>query len=249
MTRGKHLGTGASAVIELLPSGRVTKTPIPNPFCRAEEEDHRQNMRIEARVYQALGEHACLPKMYDWEPDTCRLTLEYMENGDIGEYVREHRDEISPEIRLRWAIQAAEGVSVVHSAGVLHCDISPRNFLLDSKLNLRISDFGGASLDGAEPTAEPGERFRPGSFDWRSPPTTKDDLFGLGSLIYFIATNTYPYEEIPSDEVVKLYEVRQFPNVEDLVCGSVIQQCWLGEADSAKLVHSKLRTLEATQAQ
>lgn len=91
-----------------------------------------------------------------------------------------------------WAKQAAEGLAALHSIGVVHCDISPRNFLLDLDLNLRISDFGGASLSGSEPSAVAQTRFRHPQFDWDAPPTYGDDIFSLGSLIYFIMTGSYP---------------------------------------------------------
>ena len=48
-------------------------------------------------------------------------------------------------LRRRWAKQAAEGVRLLHSHGVIH-DISPRNFLLDGELDLKIADFAGLSL-------------------------------------------------------------------------------------------------------
>ncbi|PKX90052.1 uncharacterized protein P174DRAFT_445076 [Aspergillus novofumigatus IBT 16806] len=43
---------------------------------------------------------------------------------------------------------------------VTHCDLSPKNSLLDCDLNLKIADFGGASLCGEEPSATPATRFR-----------------------------------------------------------------------------------------
>lgn len=48
-------------------------------------------------------------------------------------------------------IQAAEALVFIHSKGVIHCDIHPKNFLLDKKLNLRLCDFAGSLfgiLDG-----------------------------------------------------------------------------------------------------
>ncbi|KKA16437.1 Serine/threonine protein kinase [Rasamsonia emersonii CBS 393.64] len=66
---------------------------------------------------------------------------------------------ITSELRLRWAKQAAEGLQILHSVDVVHCDVSPRNFLLDSGLNLKISDFAGASLSGSEPSAYSATRF------------------------------------------------------------------------------------------
>ena len=122
-------------------------------------------MRLEAQIYQIIGHHPRFPKLIKWDPDTCCLTMEYLENGDLREYIRLHSQELTTELRLRWAKQAADGIAVLHSAGVVHCDISPRNFLLDLDLNLKISDFGGSSLFGSEPSAVAETRFRHPGFN------------------------------------------------------------------------------------
>lgn len=95
--------------------------------------------------------------------------------------------------------------------------------MLDLDLNLKISDFGGASLFGSELSAVAESRFRHPGFDWDARPTFQDDIFSLGSLIYFVVTGTYPYADRPSDEVEKLYTSRHFPaDLTSLACGSII---------------------------
>jgi serine/threonine protein kinase len=97
--------------------------------------------------------------------------------------------------------------------------------LLDSNLDLKISDFGGTSILRSKPSAAPGERFRAPGIDWDIPPVFEDDIFSLGSLIYFIMTDKYPYEEISSDEVEKLYECHVFPDLSHVICGPIIKRC------------------------
>jgi serine/threonine protein kinase len=234
IAKGDFLGKGATAILERLPSGEVIKTPTPNPFFPNQEEDCRQNMCLEAQIYERIGEHPRVPKLIKWDPDECCLTMEYLENGNLGDYVEKNYETIAPELRLRWAKQASEGLQVLHSIGVIHCDISPRNFLLDCDLNLKISDFAGSSLSGSETSTYADTRFRH-PCDLETPPRFSDDIFGLGSLIYFLMTNNYPYEEVPSDEVEKLYGSRQFPEVTHLMCGDIIERCWHQQVDAAQL--------------
>lgn len=132
---------------------------------------------------------------------------------------------------------------MLHAIEAVHCDISPRNFLLDSNLDLKISDFGGASLLGSKPSAAPGERFQAPGTDWDIPPVVEDDIFSLGSLIYFIMTDKYPYEEIPSNEVEKLYERHMFPDLSQVNCGPIIKRCWERQVHTAQEVHSSLEVL------
>lgn len=183
-------------------------------------------MRLEARIYQMIDAHSRVPRLIGWDSDTCCLTLEYMGNGDIGGYIRQHGQSVTAELRLRWAKQAAEGLTAVHSIGVVHCDVSPRNFLLDATLNLKISDFGGASLSGSAPSAVAEFRFRHPQFDWDATTEFADDVFSLGSLIYFIMTGSHPYADRDSDDVEKLYLNRYFPDVTQLICGSIMYRCW-----------------------
>ena len=112
------------------------KTPIPDPYCRAKEEDHRRNMRVEARVYARIGEHPRVPRALHWDERTRCLEMEFLGNGDLKGYIQSHhhQGDIASQLRLRWCRQAAEALPVLHGVEVMHCDISPRDFLLDAGL-------------------------------------------------------------------------------------------------------------------
>ncbi|WEW59986.1 hypothetical protein PRK78_005468 [Emydomyces testavorans] len=243
VTKGEFIAWGGTAFIEQLPSGNVVKTPTPNPYSRLEEEDHRKNMRVEAQIYTKLhkrfGDHPCIPRLIEWQPETCCLTMEFMENGALRDYLRRNADSVTLIRRLQWGQQAAEALHLLHSVDVIHCDISPRNFLLDHNLDLKISDFGGASLCGSEPSAIPEPRFLRPNFD--STPVIEDDLFGLGSLLYFIMTGHYPFEEKSEDDVERLYKAHQFPDTTQVFCGPIIQGCWEQQVQTAQAVSDYLK--------
>ncbi|KAL1844988.1 hypothetical protein VTK73DRAFT_1385 [Phialemonium thermophilum] len=82
-----------------------------------------------------------------------------MPNGSVDRYLRDHAP--GDSLRLKWARQAAEGLAYAHSRGVLHCDVSVGNFLLDANLDLKLGDFQGRLLndDGSIWTA--GQRRAP----------------------------------------------------------------------------------------
>ncbi|KAF1951804.1 kinase-like protein [Byssothecium circinans] len=228
--KGEFLAGGVSSIVERVSSDAVVKSPWPG----LREAYCRRDLTIEAAIYNKLPSHPRLVKLIHWDPNNCVLMLEYMPNGNLGAYMSAHNNTITMPQRLRWMKEAAEGLQLLHSTEVMHCDVEPKNFLLDASLGLRITDFGGSSLGGSRATACPGTRFEPPNFDWTSPQTIKDDLFSLGSTMYNILTGERPYQEIPSDEVRRRYQAHAFPDVSKIPCGEVIEWCWRGEIRSAQ---------------
>jgi serine/threonine protein kinase len=159
--------------------------------------------------------------------------MEYMPQGDLHAFLLTTTT-VTETQRLRWAKEAAEALQLLHTAGVLHCDIHPKNFLLDAHLGLKIADFGGSSLAGSKPSAYSGPRFTIPDQNWRDPPTVQDDLFALGSTIYFIMTGQLPFPELSEDEVEENYRNGRFPDVSEIICGELIQQCWKSQVASAQ---------------
>jgi len=173
------------------------------------------------------------------------LILEYMSNGSLKDYLCEHNHTISMKQRLLWACQAAEGLHVLHSKGVIHCDMKPGNFLLDADLGLKIADFGGSSFNGSWSSACEGTRFWLPR-DYREPSTIRSDLFALGSTIYEIMTGMSPYGDLSSKEVQHLFKVQEFPDVTGITCGECIQRCWRGEVDSAQEVQELIEAVDTS---
>jgi serine/threonine protein kinase len=233
--KGQFLASGASGILELSPRGDVMKSPWPGQH----GEDCRRDITIENEIYRKLGRHPRLIRILDWNPEDCVLTMEYMLNGNLQTFlVEKDTTEIQ---RLRWVQEAAEGVQLLHDADILHCDINPRNFLLDARLGLKIADFGGSSLEGSKPSAWNGTRFSLPDKCWRDPPTVQDDLFALGTTIYFIMTCQLPFPGLSEDEVEANYRNHKFPDVSKIPCGQAIERCWLLEIGSAQEIYDFIR--------
>ncbi|KAF2455230.1 kinase-like domain-containing protein [Lineolata rhizophorae] len=227
---------GVTGLVERLKSGDVIKSPWTG---RPTASDCRQEMAIEAQIYERLGAHPRLVQLKYWDPVDYTLTLEYMPHGNLMEYVKKYGQKISPAQKQQCVMKASEGIEHLHSHGVIQGDIGPHNFLLDIDLSLKICDFGGSSLDGSRATVVPGVRYRLPSVAERhiQSATIKEDLFALGSTIYFIATGHEPYNELTDeDQVEKLYKDRVFPELSGVPFAEVIALCWRQEAESAKMI-------------
>lgn len=237
--KGDFLGGGATGLVERLKSGDVIKSPWTG---RPTAPDCRQEMVIEAQIYERLGLHPRLVQLKHWDPIDCTLTLEYMPYGNLKEYVMKQGPKISTSQRQKWALEAAEGLELLHSHNIFQGDVGPHNFLLNDDLELKICDFGGSSLDGSRATIVPGMRYRLPNLNNRQPAMRKEDLFALGSTIYFIATGHEPYNElIDEDEVEKLYIDGVFPELSGVPFADAIALCWKQEVDSAQDIIEMLR--------
>lgn len=231
--KGVFIGAGATGIAQLTRTGVVIKTPWKG---KDRAEKCRNDMITEMRIYQRVGPHPRLIRMLDWDPEDCSLTLENMANGSLREYLRANFKSISLHQRLIWAKQAADAVHVLHSADVIHCDVSPRNFLLGDDLDLRIADFGGSSLQGSKASACAPVRYTKPGLDWRAPPMIEDDIFSLGSMIYLLVTGQPPFHDLSSAEVESRFAARSFPDATGLPCGHVIRTCWARSMASAQAV-------------
>ncbi|KAL3420291.1 hypothetical protein PVAG01_08790 [Phlyctema vagabunda] len=240
--KGEFVAAGTTSLVERLPSGDVIKTPWAGDV---REEDCRKEIAVEARIYQRLGKHPRLIELKGWDPEAYILTLEYMPNGTVEQYVSSHHHQIFVARRLRWITQAAEGLHLLRSKGVIHCDVGPYNLLLDTDLSLKIVDFSGSSLHGSRAMVCPGTRYTAPDPDWKpgKSPTVGEDFFSLGSTIYYIVTGRAPFDELPDEEVEGKYLAGEFPDLAGVLCGEVIRICWQQEAHLAQLVHEIVHKL------
>ncbi len=114
------------------------------------------------------------------------LSLEFLEGGTL-----EKRSlPADPRDADRWIPQILDALEFLHSQGVLHLDVKPRNILFDSLLpdaNLKLADFG---LSGA-----PGHGARGGTPGYTAPEVFRGepagpeaDIFSAGALIYLLLT-------------------------------------------------------------
>jgi serine/threonine protein kinase len=190
--KGTYISAGVSGIVERLKDGTVLKSPRPGP----DEVESCKDIEMEAKIYRLLGPHDRLVPLLGHSQ--AGLVLGYMENRNVRDYLREHHN-VTMDRRLRWAQETADGLQLLHSRGIVHCDTKPRNFLLDTGLSVKIADFSGSSLGGSASRACESTRcYLPR--DWMKPSNVATDLCALGSTIHETLTSNSPYEELPGDD-------------------------------------------------
>ncbi|CAH8390230.1 unnamed protein product [Eruca vesicaria subsp. sativa] len=72
------------------------------------------------------------------------IVVEHNPKGDLSEYLQK-KGRLSPSKALRFALDIARGMNYLHECRpdpVIHCDLRPKNILLDRGGQLKISGFG-----------------------------------------------------------------------------------------------------------
>lgn len=162
-----------TGLVEKLDSGDMAKSPWTG---RTSEPNCKQQMAIEARSYARLRVHPRVVRVKDWNPVHHILTLEYMPNSNLKEYVRKHGQKISVSQRRQWVKESAVGVDFLHSQNVIQSDLGPHNILIDSDHGLKFCDFAGSSLDGSQVTLASGVRYASPNVDLFGGDKKKKDL-------------------------------------------------------------------------
>ncbi|HZN32497.1 MAG TPA: serine/threonine-protein kinase [Pirellulaceae bacterium] len=117
---------------------------------------------------------------------------------------RSLQEEIAAGRRFSWREVARIGVGVAqalkhaHDRGIIHRDLKPANLLMDASDHVKLTDFGIAKLyGGTNVTAEGGVL---GTADYMAPeqaegkqPTSRCDLYALGSVMYALLTGRPPF--------------------------------------------------------
>ena len=103
------------------------------------------------------------------------------------------------------ARQLCAGLAAVHERGVLHRDLKPANIMLDEHGEVRITDFGIASLEVDQREAMSGTPayMSPEQLEGQEL-TAKSDIFSLGLVLYEVFTGKKAFEASTLGELINL---------------------------------------------
>ncbi|XP_048840575.1 serine/threonine-protein kinase Chk1 [Brienomyrus brachyistius] len=140
------LGEGAYGEVRLLVNRKTEEAVAVKVVDTSRAEDCSENVKKEVCINKLLS-HPNIVRFFGHrrEGHTQYLFLEYCSGGELF-------DRIEPDVGMpekdaqRFFQQLIAGVEYLHSVGITHRDIKPENILLDDKDNLKISDFGLATM-------------------------------------------------------------------------------------------------------
>lgn len=213
----------------------TTQTVIKTPF----DDEFGPSIQRERLIYERLtelGGHDGILS-YHGGVDGRGIRLGYASKHDLQSFIQE-QNSLDLRLRLRWMIQLAETLDFIHSAGIIHGDLTTSNMFLDDRLNLKLADFAGSSID-SEPllvTVTVSHEY-PGDLS-----STQGDIFAFGSAMYEIMTGERPYSSLSEVDTRMRYQNKEFPDVASLgSLGHVIRACWEGSYRNSKALAKDLK--------
>jgi serine/threonine protein kinase len=133
------------------------------------------------------------------------LVLEYAPGGELFDilYYTSALEEILARTYFR---QMIYGLEACHNAGIAHRDIKPQNLLLDSKFNLKLTDFGLSKVfesdaDAIMKTTYVGTRgYQAPELLLNQPYDLSCDIFSAGVVLFILLTGYPPFEQAQSKD-------------------------------------------------
>ncbi|KAG0352064.1 pkb-activating kinase-like protein [Podila minutissima] len=160
-------------------------------------------VNIEKNVLYKL-DHPGVVKLYSTFQDSSSLyyVLELCQNGELLTFIKK-LGSFDENCTRFYVAQILTAVEYVHSQGVIHRDLKPENILLDSRMYVKLTDFGTAKM--LEPSEDGTESDRANSFvgtaEYVSPELLTEkaackssDLWALGCIIYQLLAGRPPFK-------------------------------------------------------
>ncbi|KAJ9152132.1 Kinase-like domain-containing protein [Pleurostoma richardsiae] len=106
-----------------------------------------KQIAMEVSLHSHIGQH---PNIIEWfatgEDSSWRwIAMEFAEGGDLFDKI-EADVGVPEDIAHLYFLQLISGVSFMHSKGVAHRDLKPENILMSESGNLKLADFGMATM-------------------------------------------------------------------------------------------------------
>lgn len=147
---------------------------------------------VEKLAYLSADRYVVQLLEVGWSADPPYYVMEYVENGSLDDYLRQH-GQLSVSEAVELFREIAIGLNHAHGKGVLHCDLKPGNILLDQDHKPRLADFGQSRLSHEHRPAL-GTLFymAPEQANLDAVPDARWDVYALGAILYRMLTGEPP---------------------------------------------------------
>ncbi|CAK6960224.1 serine/threonine-protein kinase BRSK2-like isoform X3 [Scomber scombrus] len=182
---GVHCITGQKVAIKIVNREKLSESVL---------------MKVEREIaILKLIEHPHVLKLHDVYENNkyLYLVLEHVSGGELFDYLVK-KGRLTPKEARKFFRQIISALDFCHNHSICHRDLKPENLLLDEKNNIRIADFGMASLQVGDSLLETScgsphyacpEVIRGEKYDGR-----RADVWSCGVILFALLVGALPFD-------------------------------------------------------
>ncbi|KAG7334581.1 hypothetical protein KOW79_001177 [Hemibagrus wyckioides] len=195
----KTLGKGQTGLVKL-GVHCITGQKVAIKIVNREKLSESVLMKVEREIaILKLIEHPHVLKLHDVYENNkyLYLVLEHVSGGELFDYLVK-KGRLTPKEARKFFRQIISALDFCHSHSICHRDLKPENLLLDEKNNIRVADFGMASLQVGDSLLETScgsphyacpEVIRGEKYDGR-----KADVWSCGVILFALLVGALPFD-------------------------------------------------------
>uniref|UniRef100_A0A8B9KIP0 Serine/threonine-protein kinase BRSK2-like n=1 Tax=Astyanax mexicanus TaxID=7994 RepID=A0A8B9KIP0_ASTMX len=195
----KTLGKGQTGLVKL-GIHCITGQKVAIKIVNREKLSESVLMKVEREIaILKLIEHPHVLKLHDVYENNkyLYLVLEHVSGGELFDYLVK-KGRLTPKEARKFFRQIISALDFCHNHSICHRDLKPENLLLDEKNNIRIADFGMASLQVGDSLLETScgsphyacpEVIRGEKYDGR-----RADVWSCGVILFALLVGALPFD-------------------------------------------------------
>lgn len=182
-----------------LRTGNLVAIKVPHPEMECDPVFF-DRFRRECEIGQKIDHPGVVKVMANPDPSRVYMTMEWVE-GRLLREIMIPGVKFPVDRAVRIAVQVCEALDHIHSQGVVHRDLKPENIMVDAQDQIKLIDFGLASMAGARRLTFGKFSHLMGTPDYIAPEQVKgkrgderSDIFALGAILYEMLTGETPFQ-------------------------------------------------------
>ncbi|XP_016398938.1 LOW QUALITY PROTEIN: serine/threonine-protein kinase BRSK2-like [Sinocyclocheilus rhinocerous] len=195
----KTLGKGQTGLVKL-GIHCITGQKVALKIVNREKLSESVLMKVEREIaILKLIEHPHVLNLHDVYENNkyLYLVLEHVSGGELFDYLVK-KGRLTPKEARKFFRQIISALDFCHSHSICHRDLKPENLLLDERNNIRIADFGMASLQVGDSLLETScgsphyacpEVIRGEKYDGR-----RADVWSCGVILFALLVGALPFD-------------------------------------------------------
>lgn len=180
---------------------RPVAIKVLHPFL-ADTSEYRARFFREAQVVACL-DHKNIVRIYDVvnpkvDSDELYIVTELLMGETLDAFMKRLPFYELPELAAMVIRQVAYALTHAHEKGIVHRDIKPENIMIGGDGNIKLMDFGIASIGGEESLTQANTLM--GSFAHLAPEvirgnkaTAQSDIYSLSTVFFLLLTKKLPF--------------------------------------------------------